>query len=508
MHELNELQREVADSVSTAFHNGAKRGYIYLPVGLGKNRAVSEIVKRDIARLPHSNVLVLHRTQVEAQQFTEVLREQSGGGEAVAAAVTVSTYHSARAHRAHGEYHGFSLIVLFDPEHVPATADGPHPGGFPGNLLGVFSRSHIPADNLFFGTPAFYLYNDPSIRFTEYWYINRLILPMLQQMGFSEIQTDSGLPADTYSVRPDIVALKGNIRYIIELKSYRGVNNDQRIIQNAIGQIQKYRDALHGSDDPRRRFGIILLCHVDSATKQALWERETIFVWDIRNLLYLCNTSPALLSALSVSIPYSLGGLAPEAPLGLEFEAPAPSGAEETDSGQRDLISKLTACKHGKNHAAEYEEICTAIIKYLFAAEFSQFSEQHRTRDAMFRMDVLCALKGTTAFWQMLTHYYNTKFVVFEFKNYAKRVQQNLVYVTDKYLFHPALRNVAFIISRKGFDKHAHEAAMGILKESGKLIVDLTDDDLIKMILAKTDGEEPSDYLLNKVEHLLMGVSV
>ena len=80
--------------------------------------------------------------------------------------------------------------------------------------------------------------------------------------------------------------------------------------------------------------------------------------------------------------------------------------------------------------------------------------------------------------------------------------------MTDKYLFNPALRNVAFIISRKEFDRHAHDATIGILKESGKLIVDLTDDDLVKMILAKTNGEEPSDYLLNKVELLLMSVSV
>ena len=107
-------------------------------------------------------------------------------------------------------------------------------------------------------------------------------------------------------------------------------------------------------------------------------------------------------------------------------------------------------------------------------------------------MDILCALKGTTEFWRMLTHFYKTKFVVFEFKNYAKKIQQNLIYVTDKYLFNPALRNVAFIISRKGFDKHAHEAAMGILKDSGKLIIDLTDDDLLMMVALKQVGEEPN----------------
>ena len=69
------------------------------------------------------------------------------------------------------------------------------------------------------------------------------------------------------------------------------------------------------------------------------------------------------------------------------------------------------------------------------------------------------------------------------------------------------LRNVAFLISRKGFDSNAEKAALGCLKESGKLIISLDDNDLIKMLAMKETGEEPSDYLLDKVERLLMSVS-
>lgn len=69
-------------------------------------------------------------------------------------------------------------------------------------------------------------------------------------------------------------------------------------------------------------------------------------------------------------------------------------------------------------------------------------------------------------------------------------------------------RNVVFIISRNGFSDNAKKAALGILKEQGKLIIDLTDHDLEVMVCAKKDGKEPSDYLLDKVEKLLMGVSI
>ena len=95
----------------------------------------------------------------------------------------------------------------------------------------------------------------------------------------------------------------------------------------------------------------------------------------------------------------------------------------------------------------------------------------------------------------------------FEYKNYSDYISQNLIYITEKYLFPVALRNVAFIISRKGFDSNAQKASLGCLKESGKLIISSDDNDLIKMIYMKENGEEPSDYLLDKVEQILMSVS-
>lgn len=89
--------------------------------------------------------------------------------------------------------------------------------------------------------------------------------------------------------------------------------------------------------------------------------------------------------------------------------------------------------------------------------------------------------------------------------NYKKEIDQNLIYITEKYLFDAALRNVAVIISRKGFSKAAKFAAEGCLKEHGKLILNVTDEDLIKMLELKSD--KAADYLLDKLEEFLMGIS-
>ena len=86
----------------------------------------------------------------------------------------------------------------------------------------------------------------------------------------------------------------------------------------------------------------------------------------------------------------------------------------------------------------------------------------------------------------------------------SKEIDQNLIYITEKYLFDAALRNVAIIISRKGFSKSAKFAAEGCLKEHGKLILDVTDKDLIEML---KHSDEATEYLLTKLEEFLMGIS-
>ncbi len=64
---------------------------------------------------------------------------------------------------------------------------------------------------------------------------------------------------------------------------------------------------------------------------------------------------------------------------------------------------------------------------------------------------------------------------------------------------------MAIIISRKGYDDNALRAAKGSLRESGKLILCLTDQDLLKMADIKTCGEEePADSLSEMLDALLI----
>ena len=173
------------------------------------------------------------------------------------------------------------------------------------------------------------------------------------------------------------------------------------------------------------------------------------------------------------------------------------------------LISRLNNIEPGKNECADkkYEKLCTDIIMYLFADEFGKIYKNSHTKDNMFKMDLICTLKGKNDFFKILVEHYNTRLLVFEFKNYEDEISQNLIYTTEKYLYNASLRNVAIIISRKGFSNNAYRASVGTLTENNKLIMDLTDNDLINMIKMKVLGENIFDYMNNLLFDYLVSIS-
>lgn len=56
------------------------------------------------------------------------------------------------------------------------------------------------------------------------------------------------------------------------------------------------------------------------------------------------------------------------------------------------------------------------------------------------------------------------------------------------------------MVARNGYDSNSFWATKGCLRENGKLIILLTVEDLMKMCQLKDAGEEPTEYLLEKLD--------
>lgn len=246
---------------------------------------------------------------------------------------------------------------------------------------------------------------------------------------------------------------------------------------------------------------------VSDETKRKYEEAKLGYVWDIRNVLWLFEDYPELKNELISILNYSVENIEPERPEPFIFEESSQMENTDPESVADSYIAQLKVLETGSAAFKKYEELCVSILKYILGEYLTLWEQQKTTEENLYRFDMCCKIKNgvTQDFFDTICKYFSTKYIVFEFKNYEKPITQREIYTTEKYLYEKALRKVAIIISRKGADKHAKMAARESLRESGKLIICLSDEDLKAMLQIKKEGEKTTGgYLEDILDDMLM----
>lgn len=522
MIELRDYQKTAVEKICVFFNSDKHKAKIYLSNGVGKTAIIVSALQEILSNNSNISIAILTSHREISNQIKSLMMKinidisiASSNKEFSEQNVLITTYQDVI--RSQSDLGEFDLVICDEADFIKKEGHLKILFVEHTKFLGILQQ--IESSNNWFNDSEClfsYMIEDAikdgySFKFREHEFIQRFFIKMLDYQGYKNISDNVKILSNNKMMMLDITAENNEETAIIEVKAYRGLYNSKEIINNALKQILGYKkEILLYNKNKKFSFIIVLLCEIEEKVKHEIYEQFDIIIWDIGNLIYLCEENKELLQLLLGNIPYSSMNLKAKKPLGSKNDEKIINILSESEDHSSDhYIEKLRNCKTGKSDKAdkEYETICTEIIEYLFGTEFYKIKKQHKTDDEMFRMDLLCSLKGTTEFWKFLISFYKTKFVVFEYKNYSDHISQNLIYITEKYLFPIALRNVAFIISRKGFDPNAEMAALGCLRENGKLIISINDEDLIQMLLMKKNGEEPSDYLLDRVEQFLMSVS-
>jgi hypothetical protein len=205
-----------------------------------------------------------------------------------------------------------------------------------------------------------------------------------------------------------------------------------------------------------------------------------------------------------------------------ENASPLPNGAEGTalptsgplngasalalDTKGSDLSQRLRSTQQGKKAWKVYEDLCEEILRYLFPHDLHGWEKQRRTDDGLNRFDLICRIRPTTDYWRFLIDHLNSRYILFEFKNYSTYITQGQILTTEKYLLEKALRKVAVILTRLGEDKGAHSMVQGAMREHGKLMLIINDAVLIEMLEMKQRGEDPTDRLFELTDHFLLSL--
>ena len=291
----------------------------------------------------------------------------------------------------------------------------------------------------------------------------------------------------------DFLIRRSDVILAIEVKYYR--------TNNAL--LPKLRRACKALSERIENATPILVTanEVSEPIKEGCFKSYGVHIWDVSNLLWLFESAADIKSEFIAFLDYSVDHIEPKPPT----PALLPP-VQEKPQKELDLREQLRLLPPGKDDAAKFEMLCTDILKYILGDYLTLWKKQQSSNDGLYRFDLCCKIKTDVDqdFFDTVKNYFRTKYIVFEFKNYTDRITQAEIYTTEKYLYEKALRKVAIIISRSGADNHALWAAKGSLRENGKLILCLSDQDLVEMLDMKDRGELPAEFLSAMLDDLLM----
>jgi hypothetical protein len=333
-------------------------------------------------------------------------------------------------------------------------------------------------------------------------------------MAFEQL-VERILTASGFAVAPVIAASSDNEvdcfaslaaeQWAVQVKFYRTDRAQVRLIESAASRLLKRLKLL-----PTHKGMLVMSSFLGSGVRASLENRFGIVFIDRADLFVWAARDPALIDELAVLLESSLP--ASDAMQGREVLAsttvlPQPATAEPPpDTQGTQLCNQLRALKRGRGSWSSYEVLCQQILKYLFTGDLQGWHAQKRTDDGLNRYDLVCRIKPTTEFWRFVLEHLNSRYAMFEFKNYTGKVKQGQVLTTEKYLLERALRRTAIIFSRNGADDGAIGTTQGAMREHGKLMLVLSDDDVCHMLNMKERGEDPSDFLFDRADEFLLSL--
>ena len=271
---------------------------------------------------------------------------------------------------------------------------------------------------------------------------------------------------------------------LIECKSPPFITSTR--IQYIIAQLQAYRDAFDNNQ-------VVLVLAVPATLRDkdlSALRTENIEVWDLRYL------SEHFSDQIQES-PFSYY----KALLLAKLSRPAKQTREKK------LLGDLAACRPGKPDWNVYQSLIGDVLECLFTPPLGKPIPESSDKVRANRRDFIIPNYTDKGFWAFIREKYQADYVVVDAKNYKNKVKKSEVLQIANYLKSHGAGLFGIIVSRKGGDASGCEHT---LREQWmvhrKLILVLDDDDIIDMLIAKSDGRAPEEIIGQKIEHFRLSM--
>lgn len=285
--------------------------------------------------------------------------------------------------------------------------------------------------------------------------------------------------------RADIIAESQDAVLIIEVKRVSPQTNLR--IEDAVNQVKHYGDLARATQygDHRQRLvvaapGILANKGAEPITKSG------IEIWDGP---WIAQRSVA-------------AGLQDEASkfLAPEYFEAAPQ------SEALDLIDKLVQMPAGRATWSAYQRLCRDIAEYLLCPPLKSPVWESLDDAEMNRRDFILPNYADAGFWKFIRDKYFADYVVADAKNFMRGIEKQEIIQVANYLSRHGTGLFALIMTRIEPRESAVHAIKSQWVQHDKMIVTLTDADIVQMLTNRSFGNDPSEVIRQKIEDFRLGV--
>lgn len=301
----------------------------------------------------------------------------------------------------------------------------------------------------------------------------------------------------------DFIGSFGSERWAIEVKFYRTVRAQPSLIEAAATRLVD-----NGINAQAMKGMLVISSVLSPELREVLEQRFSVTFVDQIDLRNWASIDPQLAEELDAlveadpSVPQTISSPRGDPRMGSRRLDDMPALPKDTRGTE--LCQEVRRLKRGKEAWAHYEQVCARILQYLFPNDLHGWHSQKRTDDGLNRFDFVCRVRPTTEFWKFVIDHLDSRYVLFEFKNYSGKIKQGQILTTEKYLLERGLRRLAIIFTRAGAEPHAIAMTQGAMREHGKLMLVVNDEKVCEMLHMKERGEDPTDCLFELADNFLL----
>jgi restriction endonuclease len=174
------------------------------------------------------------------------------------------------------------------------------------------------------------------------------------------------------------------------------------------------------------------------------------------------------------------------------------------DTKEDNLISSLKEIKPGKLDWSLYQQTVFDILEYLFCPPLEIPHYELADLDSRNRRDIIFGNDSEDTFWKAVREIYQGHYVVVDTKNYSKKLAKRPIVDITHYLKPYGCGMFGIIVCRMGSGGASDHAIKEQWIGNKKMIVVLSDKDLIEMLEIKKNGSNPVEIIKRKIANFRM----